>query len=151
MTAIAQDFKTVERNRMKVQWQHDQRFLELTMSAPTKGWVAIGFNELDELKDAYLIMGAVRNGKVNVEEHYVFASGDYRSFEEIKFSSHLSGISGDEGQSGTNISFKLPADMMTKYTKLLSEGATFYLIMAFSQEDDFRHHSVMRTSIKIKL
>ncbi|MEP4533818.1 MAG: DOMON domain-containing protein [Cyclobacteriaceae bacterium] len=150
-TAMGQEFKSVERNGAQVWWRHADGLIELQMSAPTKGWVAVAFNETDELKNAYLIMGAVTNGRLMVDEHYVFAPGDYRSFESIGFPVHLSDILGEESRSGTTIRFKLPADMMTRYTKLLSEGANFYLTMAFSREDDFRHHSMMRTSIKIKL
>lgn len=147
----AQEVMTVTKNDLVVKWSHSKTSIQFEVEAPTQGWVAIGFNELTSLNSTYLIMGAMKNTKAVVEEYYVFKPGDYQTFRSIGTDLNLKNISGSQDSKKTIIKFSLPNDMMSRYTKLLSKGASFNLLMAYSTHDDFEHHSIMRTSLKIKL
>lgn len=141
----------IEANGMIVKWRHQDDRVYFDLYAPTGGWLAIGFNETPGLKDTYLIMGHVTNRKTTVQEHYVLAPGDYRTFDQLREPISVMDISGSERNGETRISFSLPESSFYQYTKNLKPGTEFHLLMAYSVADDFKHHSRMRTSIKIKL
>ena len=139
------------KNRMKVSWEIRNERIWFELSAPKQGWVAIGFNAASGLEDTYLLMGAVQDGKTEVLEHYTFSPGDHRSFREIGTVERVDDVSGEENSSGTVVRFSLPTLPDSNYGKTLTKGQQYYLLMAYSREDDFQHHSMMRTSVKITL
>ncbi len=44
---------------MTVSWHFAEGFIDITATAPTRGWVAVGFNRRDEIVGTNLVMGAV--------------------------------------------------------------------------------------------
>ncbi len=149
--AQQKDFESVTVNGMTFHWRFDKDHLQCRATAPTKGWIAIGFNTKDELSDTNLIMGAVEQGYVTVEDRFIIKPGDHRSVIDLGGSEALMHRSGQEENGATTIAFSLPLSVNDKFHHNLYEGKEYYILMAFSQEDDFRHHSFMRTTIKIKL
>lgn len=143
--------KTIEKNGMTVSWQFQNDRIYFTMTAPTTGWITIGFNASTNITGAYLIMGNVIKGKANVVEHYVHSPGNYKSLLELGVEPQIINVSGNQNNNETSISFSLPIKAANKYQKPLAEGYSYTLILAFSMEDDFQHHSVMRTSMNITL
>jgi hypothetical protein len=143
--------KTVTKNGMTVSWQHKEGRVYFEMSASTDGWVAIGFNDNENTAGNYLIMGKVINDHVTIEEHYTISAGNYKSFSELNMNKSVENIEGSEVGKTTKLKFSLPLSSSNKYTKNLEKGLDYVLLIAFSQEDDFQHHSIMRTSQKIIL
>ncbi len=136
---------------MEVKWAFVDEQILFEMSAPTNGWIAIGFNESNELAGTYLLMGAVRKGRPVVEEHYTLAPGDYPSFKELGEPAGILSKDGNEIEGVTMIRFSLSQKSFYQYSKKLTPGSKYNMLMAYSQEDDFEHHSIMRTSILIQL
>ncbi len=143
--------KSINKNGMTVSWSFNDERICFEMTAPTKGWIAIGFNESHELTNTYLIMGVVNNGKTTVKEHHVFEPGDYQSFVAIDEPESIYNVSGQQTNTQTTIKFTLPISSFFQYTKQLKQGAAFNMLLAYSLEKDFQHHSIMRTSINVKL
>ncbi|MEZ4887976.1 MAG: DOMON domain-containing protein [Chitinophagales bacterium] len=142
--------KQIEKNGMKICWQINGDKVDFEVFAPTKGWVAIGFNETSQLVGNNLIMGKVENG-ITVSDRYIVGFGDHQTVESMGGTNHLSNIEGKEDNSGTTIRFSINADSLDKYHYDLLKDKPFTLLIAYSQEDDFSHHSRMRTSIDIVL
>lgn len=143
--------KTITKNGMTINWEFKDNRIYFEMSAPTDGWVAIGFNNSENTTGNYLIMGKVENGKETVEEHYTISPGNYQSFNKLKINTSVENIEGSETAKKTTIKFSLPIISSNKYAKDLKEKSDYILLIAYSQEDDFQHHSIMRTSSKITL
>lgn len=139
------------RNRMAVEWQIVGNNIRFEIRSPEHGWVAIAFNTSDDIEGAYLVMGRIQNGKAEVKDFYVLEPGNYRSIEELGRQSLIQDVSGREGFSGTTVAFTLPMGSKGKYYHELVSGKRYTLHMAYSLDDDFKHHSIMRTSTKIKL
>lgn len=61
--------KKIEVGGMTVEWslQSGGRFI-CTVSAPTRGWVAVGFNTRDDIVGANLIMASVQNDIFRINE-----------------------------------------------------------------------------------
>jgi hypothetical protein len=143
--------KTIHKNGMTVSWKFKDDRIYFEMVAPTDGWVAIGFNDSENTTGNYLIMGNVVNSKVTVEEHYTISPGNYQTFAKLNTSRSIKNTNGEESLSKTTIRFSLPITSSNKYAKDLKQNTEFILLMAYSQEDDFQHHSIMRTATKITL
>jgi DOMON domain len=144
-------FKSRTVNGMTFQWSFSKDNLHCKVIAPTKGWVAIGFNTVDELSGTNLIMGAVEQDFVMIDDRFIVKPGSHKSITELGGSEALTQRAGSESNNNTTISFSIPLSVNDKFHHDLQEGKEYYVLMAFSQEDDFQHHSIMRTTIKIKL
>lgn len=136
---------------MMVNWHFDLNRIHFELNAPTDGWVAIGFNDQVGITDTYLLMGNVINNKPNVEEYFTLRPGDYQSLKSLGISNEVKNISGYENNNNTYLQFSLPINAQSKYQRDLSIGKNYVMLIAYSQEDDFQHHSIMRTSINVKL
>ena len=142
---------TVRKNNMVVQWLFEKENICFKMEAPTKGWVAIGFNTKETLTGTNLIMGAVENDFYRVDDRYIIGPGNHKNTLEIGGKEAVSSIHGNEQNGTTSIFFTVPINAIDKYHQDLTKGKTIYLLMAYSMVDDFEHHSIMRTTIKITL
>lgn len=149
--AFEGEWKSVEQRGMEVRWRFLENQIELEMVAPTTGWVAIGFNHRSGLTGTNLIMGSVVGDETILSDQYVALPGDHRPISEIGGESWLQVEEAEETASRTRIRFFLPHNQSDKWHPALAPGQKIYLLMAFSREDDFAHHSIMRTEITIEL
>jgi len=142
--------KTIQKNGMSVTWYHleDRIFFEL--EAPTSGWLTIGFNETNELTGAYLIMTRVYSTLPDVVEHHVISPGNYKPIEKLNIN-QIADVEGEEIFNLSRIRFSLKADTQSNFRKSLIKGTYINMIMAYSRSDDFQHHSVMRTTVRVLL
>ncbi len=141
----------VEYKGMTVQWKEEGGRIQFELQAPTEGWVTIGFDDDDSIQGAYLIMGRVINGRPEVVEHFTSSPGMYRPIAELGGEILVAHVGGKESSQTTTISFSLPIGTATEYQRALLRGQSYFLIMAYSRDDDFQHHSMMRTAIQINL
>lgn len=145
------DKKSISKNGMTVQWEILQDSLQVSVFAPTQGWVAIGFNERDELTGTHLIMGCVKAGAVLIEDRYIRKPGDHLAMQALGGVDVLTDRSGEATKKGTTLEFRLPLKVQDSFHCPLEAGKSYYLLLAYSESDDFDHHSRMRTSVKIQL
>ncbi len=143
--------KSVQKNGVTVTWEHQNSRIFFEMTAPTDGWVAIGFNTSQDITGNYLLMGQVVDGKPKVTEHYTLSPGYYEPFSAMKVAESVTDVEGTEVKGKTTLKFSVPVVPANSYAKRLDEGTSYVLLLAYSQEDDFQHHSMMRTSMRIQL
>lgn len=145
------DMKQVEKNGMEVSWHFSDQLIHFEVEAPTQGWVTIGFNTHTGIQGAYLLMGRIKHAKAEVVEHYTVSPGKYKPITQLGGEVNIKQISGEESNGRTLIRFSVPVEASNAYQKSLKEGLSYTLILAYSAEDDFQHHSRMRTSHPITL
>lgn len=149
--AQEQKEKVVFKNKMQVSWQYQKNRIFFEMSAPTDGWVTIGFNTTKNMTGAYLLMGRVKNTKAEIVEHFTISQGNYKPVQSLGAQIQVDDVEGIQKEKNTLLSFSLPVEANSEYQKNLSEGNKYVMILAYSLADDFQHHSIMRTSINVKL
>ncbi len=143
--------KEVSKNQMTVSWEYKEERIYFKMMAPTNGWVTIGFNSTVSMSGAYLLMGRVVNDKAELIEHYTIGPGNYEPITTLGANAAVQNIKGSEVNKQTTIQFSLPIEVTNKYARQLKSGSEYVMTLAYSREDDFQHHSMMRTSINVKL
>ncbi|WP_456459487.1 DOMON domain-containing protein [Reichenbachiella sp.] len=141
--------KRIEQNGMAVTWFFTNQRVHFEVSAPTTGWVTVGFNETNSLNGAYLLMSRVYDSCPEVVEHTVLSHGVYRPIEEVLTS--VADVEGIENMIASRIQFSLPTSNYAKHAKMLEEGQQIYMTLAYSESDDFQHHSIMRTTVQVQL
>lgn len=143
--------KKIEKNGMKIYWQVETELVHFEVFAPTKGWVAIGLNDQSGLVGNNLIMGNVIEDQVMISDRYIVGIGNHQAVEKLGGQSHLSNLEGKENTVGTTLKFSIKKEAQDQFHYDLTRDKIFYLLIAYSQADEFDHHSRMRTSVKIEL
>jgi hypothetical protein len=142
---------SVTRNGMTVSWVWESTAIEITLQAPASGWVAAGFNPAAGLSGTSLIMARVRGGRAEAADYYVLRPGNYQPVTAMGGKSAVSGVRGREENGSTSVTFRLEARPGGPFHHSLAPGQEVHLLMAYSLDDDFAHHSIMRTSVRIRL
>jgi hypothetical protein len=143
--------KSVTVNGMQVQWHLQGGNVHVRLTAPTTGWVAVGFNTRDDIVGTNLIMAAVQQGQVRIEDQYVVRAGEHPLVTTLGGISAVSNASGTEQNGRTSVSFTIAQHNSDRFHYNLTEAASIYLICAYSAEKDFGHHSMMRQHVAVVL
>lgn len=125
---------------MFASWVDEGPVLVVTLSAPTTGWVAIGFNRGPELAGARLVMASVQGATALAEEH-VAAPPEHFRVDDLRVRSAR------EVSGRTEVTVEVPRVRGVPGELRLDEASVGHLILAFSESDDFQHHSRMRVHL----
>ncbi|MEM8999704.1 MAG: DOMON domain-containing protein [Bacteroidota bacterium] len=136
---------------MKVAWQAEGDLFHFTATAPEDGWVALGFNTSDNIIKSNLYMINVSENGVNAVDLYVVGIGDPKPMEELGSKSQICNVKGTEKNGTTTVQFSIPQKAFDRYHYDLRKTQKIWLICAYSMEDDFGHHSLMRKHIEVTL
>ncbi|MEL7525899.1 MAG: DOMON domain-containing protein [Pseudomonadota bacterium] len=124
-------------------WQFRNNQLCAEMTAPTKGWLAIGFNSSPVLKNTYFVMMRMDNGRFQSSER-ISSGFDHAAVGELGLPSALIAGTGNSRYGKTSISIQLPTHLPGPADIRLSEGRATHIMLAWSHSDDFSHHSTWR-------
>ncbi len=142
--------KSVKIGGMTVRWSlQPGGMVECSITAPTTGWVALGFNTRDDIVGTNLIMASVEQGKVRIEDQYVVRAGEHLPVNMLGGTSAVSNVRGTEQHGVSTVSFTITQHAQDRFHHNLTEAASVFLICAYSMEDDFAHHSRMRQHVKV--
>lgn len=125
--------------------------VEFTLTAPTNGWLGIGFNDRNSIVGSDLYLMHVIDGKTAGQDMYVKGAGDPRLDQSLGGTSDLQIISGEESAGKTKVVFSLPLNSTEQYDYQLEPGKSLWLILAYSTHDEFAHHSRMRKHVRFTL
>ena len=142
---------SLEIEGMQVAWEHRDGGIEFILEAPTQGWVAIGFNEVNSIVGADLIMAGIRDGQTRAEHLFVEDFGAPRPVRDLGRASKVRSVRAQ--LQGESIAVALLLDQLVnaELSRDLHSGREIYLIVAYSISPDFDHHSRMRRHLAVKL
>ena len=136
---------------MDVAWEYDGDLLTFKLHSPYQGWVALGFNQANDIVNTNLVMGAVSEQGVAMEEFYVVSFGNPQPVASLGGHPAVQRYLGLEDASGTSFEFTIDTRSRDGFHYDLHEGQKVWLICAYSLADDFGHHSIMRRHLEITL
>jgi hypothetical protein len=122
---------------MEVSWKNDQEHLYLALNGSTEAWLAIGFEPLEWMKNADMILASVQKGKAVVLDEW--CTGNYGPHIEDTMLGGSDDIleSGASKSAGrTVIELKRKLDTGDRFDKPLSPGGTVSIIWALSGNPD---------------
>jgi hypothetical protein len=128
---------------MNISWRNDQEYLYLAMNGSTDGWLAIGFEPLEWMKDADMIIASVQNAKTVALDEY--CTGNYGPHVEdtmLGGTDDIAEFAGSQKAGRTVIELRRKLDTGDKFDKQFSPGQAISVIWALSDRTDpsFKHN-----------
>ncbi len=148
-------FSKVSAIGMDLKWKVEDEWLYVSVSAPTTGWVAVGFDPTGKMQDANIIIAYMKDSKLNIQDDYGSAPTRHQADGNIGGTLDVSEPAGSESNGKTEISFRIELDSGDKKDRPLKPGNSYKVILAHGKDgaDNFKsyHGRTSRTTIKIKL
>ncbi|MDQ1261038.1 MAG: hypothetical protein QG575_219 [Euryarchaeota archaeon] len=128
---------------MEISWKNDQEYIYLALNASTDGWLAIGFEPLEWMKNADIIMASVQAGKALALDEY--CTGNYGPHSEdtmLGGTNDIAEFAGRKEAGRTVFELKRRLDTGDKFDKAFSPGQAISIIWALSNNPDisFKHN-----------
>ncbi|MFH2061174.1 MAG: DOMON domain-containing protein [Pseudomonadota bacterium] len=152
-SASAMDYQhKLEVKDMQFSWTIEGDNIHVMVSAKTTGWVGIGFDPEKAMQGANIIIGAVKDGKVKIEDHYGDRNRGHSSDEELGGKNDVINPSGMEEGGVTTISFTLPLTSDDKWDKPINASGTTRIMLAYGAgKDSFKTRHPYRTIYDVDL
>ncbi len=141
--SIASEYQhTLTEGDMTFSWSINGDKLAALVSAPTTGWVSVGFNPTDKMKDANIIIGKVTKkgdqAKVTITDEYGIAAVAHKKDKKIGGASDVEVVSGTEEGDVTTIEFIIPLNSGDEKDSVLDPAGDTMVILAYAAKDSFR-------------
>ncbi len=133
--AEAYDHEVTARG-MTFAWTVDGEILKGKMSAKTGGWVAVGFNPTDKMKDANIVIGYVKDGAGSVADHFGDKATGHSDDVELGGTSDVTLVGASEENGTTTIEFSMPMASADAYDGVLTADGDTLLLLAYGPDRD---------------
>jgi hypothetical protein len=142
----------IEVETIVFEWKVDCDVIHIRLSAKTDGWVGIGFNPSEQMKDANFILGYVKDGDVNVSDHFGSADRQHEKDEKLGGTDDVTNISGKEVNGITQVCFTIPMHSKDSNDQALSADKETKVLLAYGAgRDSFRARHQFRTALNVNL
>ena len=148
---LSNGFKEIVDTDIIFQWKVEGNNLHIILSAPTEGWVAVGFNLSRAMKDADFKLVYVDGSTVHMEDHFGTGLFGHKIDTSLDGTSDFNIISGKEEMGSTTVDFTIPLNSRDEKDKILAEGDEVKVLLAYGVRDNLRQKHKERTSVVIKL
>jgi hypothetical protein len=146
-------YKETTASGISFQWKVDGSELEAVVSAPTQGWVAVGFDPVQMMRGANFIIAYVQNGQVTIADHFGSQLTNHEDDAALGGAANVTAVEGSEANGTTTVTFRIPLDSGDQYDKALVAGQEYQVLLAYGSADDFetQHDQQARTKIRVQL
>lgn len=134
-------------NDMKFRYEIQAKVIEITLEAPTLGWVGVGFNDRNSIEKSDLLLFHVIDDQVESLDMHVIGFGNPKKDQSLGGTNDIKVLSGKEEGQSTSVTFSLPFPSKDTFDFQHQLDKEFWLILAYSTHDEFDHHSRMRKHI----
>ena len=137
---------TLKAKDMTVSWTLEGEQIHMQLSAETTGWVAIGIDPEEAMGGSDIIIGAVKNGKVRIEDHFADSRRGHSPDDKLGGSNHVINPQGSETEGVTTISFTLSTAAAEEWDKPIHTDKMTRVMVAYGTgRDSFRTSHRYRT------
>ena len=136
---------------MQVEWEYEGDEITFKLHSPYQGWLALGFNQQNDILRTNLVKGAVTEEGAAFQEYFVMGYGDHQPIQALGGEVAVQEFVGLENADGTSFQFSMKTQMQDGFHYDLSPGQRVWIICSYSMQDDFGHHSVMQRHLEITL
>jgi hypothetical protein len=130
-------------------WHRDER-LFASFSAPTRGWLAVGFNNFQRFEGSRFVIGHAKGSTIRIEEHIAIVP-DHVPVQELGLQAAVQDASIHSEAGRSRLEFSWPHRFADTDNPSLDAGQLTFIMLAWSQEPDFDHHSAWRRHFWVRL
>lgn len=137
---------------MRFLWRLQQDSIDIKLSAPTKGWVGVGFNPEtpENMKGANFIIGYVKDGTARAFDHFGTTKNKHKDDEDLEGRTDLSNLSGTEQEGTTVLEFTIPLDSGDPKDRPISREEN-HVLLAYGRSDSVVLKHQFRSLSKVNL
>lgn len=143
--------QTIEAIGMNLTWRVQGDRLQVALSGPTDGWIAVGFRPSRAMKDADIHIGYVDGDAVVMTDQFGTGLIAHTPDEELGGTTDIGDLSGEEIDGTTTIRYSIPLNSGDEYDQPLTPGETIPVILAWGRADNTSGAHRDRTTIEITL
>ncbi|MEM9648152.1 MAG: DOMON domain-containing protein [Bacteroidota bacterium] len=141
----------IEVDGITFSYQIEGDALRCELQALTNGWVGVGFNSKNAIVGSDLLLFNLVDGNPSCADLYVKSFGNPIKDEDLGGNNSIELLSAHEDEMSTVVRFTIPVDSGHPTDYVHSINQDFWLILAYSAEDDFEHHSRVRRHLPFRL
>ena len=143
---------SLDAEKMTFSWSVGSDQLAVKLSAPTTSWVAVGFNPSNKMKDADIIIGYVKNGKVTISDEFGIAATQHKGDSSVGGQDNVTVVGGSEEGDVTVIEFSIPLNSGDKKDHVIDPNGDTVVILAYAEgRDSFRVKHKFATTLTVNL
>jgi hypothetical protein len=133
--AVTEEALDLTMDDVHLTMETDGTSLTVGISAPTTGWVAVGFDPSAAMKDANIVIGYVADGQVYLRDDWGSGHTSHEPDTDMGGADDITDASGEEAGGVTSISFTIPLDSGTPGDKAMIPGTTYDILLAYGPDD----------------
>ena len=141
-------FEKISRSGITFQWRIEGDQLEVILSAPTEGWVAVAFNPTEMMQGANFVIGYIQDGQVYIRNDHGNWLTSHVSDESQGGTQDAVLVRGEEKNGSTTLRFTLPVDSSDEYDVKLNIGGTNTILLAYGAKDSFTSMHRLKTKVE---
>jgi len=147
------DFLEAAGGKFSVFWKTDSENLYMALKGEVQGWVAVGFDPSDDMKDADIILGGMQDGDLLIYDMYSTGKyGPHPPDADLGGSYDILESGGSEAGGVTVIEFSRKLDTGDRYDNALQNGDEVVAIWSMANSDDpDLKHNVGKGSLNLML
>ncbi|MBW6516798.1 MAG: hypothetical protein K0B81_09355 [Candidatus Cloacimonetes bacterium] len=115
----------------------DTQNLECIFSANSTGWISVGFNPTNRMKDANIIIGYVEEGIGFIRDDFGTGEVSHEADTLLGGTNDVTLIAASEQGGRTTFHFRIPLDSGDPYDRVLVPGSSYPVIFARGNDNDF--------------
>jgi hypothetical protein len=129
--ASAQGWQVLNVQGFTIEWATTgANELSVELTAPTTGWVGVGFDPDSIMLGANFILGYVASGTPTLRDDYGWQTFSHRDDTLLGGTNDISSPGGSESGGSTTITFTIPLDSGDQYDKPLDPGTSYTILLA---------------------
>ncbi|HSL61520.1 MAG TPA: DOMON domain-containing protein [Desulfotignum sp.] len=137
-SSVASDYAhKLDTGDMTIAWTLDGDLIHMELSAETTGWVSIGIDPEDAMAGADIIIGAVRNDTVRIEDHFADRKRGHSPDEKLGGENQVMNTAGTETDGVTTLSFTRPVAAAEEWDKPINTSGKTRVMIAHGSRDSF--------------
>ncbi|WP_051553755.1 DOMON domain-containing protein [Desulfobulbus elongatus] len=123
-------------DQMTFAWSVAGDNLAVKVSAPTIGWVAVGFNPTDIMKDANIVIGYVKDGKVEISDDVGTQPTQHSPDTKREGTDNVTVVGGSETGNTTTLEFSIPLKSGDPNDGVIDPNADTKVMLAYGPDRD---------------
>jgi hypothetical protein len=131
---------------LEIHWKNDAEFLYMALKGNTTGWLSVGFEPSEWMKNADMIIGFVENSQTIVLDEFSIGNyGPHVPDTELGGTNDILEYGGKEKDGQITIEFKRKMNTGDKFDKAFNTGQKVSIIWALADTDaDQQKHNVAK-------
>ncbi|WP_028583238.1 DOMON domain-containing protein [Desulfogranum mediterraneum] len=136
-TASGADYQhSLSSGKMTFDWSVAGETLAVRLTAPTKGWLGIGFNPSKQMKDADFVVGYVKKGKVAIFDEVGTQATRHGKDKKKGGQDNVTLVGGSEQGKSTTLEFTIPLNSGDQLDSSLDPAADTVVLLAYGPDRD---------------